>query len=95
MLSRLKNYLLIGLVIAAFYFLLSHHIIVSGIKQFDLLKKNELSMEYTFVSLKQADLYDLLRNDALLDAGIEELILKRGIASQARLDLINDQVDRR
>jgi hypothetical protein len=93
--NRLKQYFWIGLALAVFYFLLSHHIIFSSFKDFDLLKKQELSMEYTFFSLKQAKAVDVLRIDALRDAGIEDILLDRGIVDEEELDRILFEIDSR
>jgi len=93
--TRLKQYFLIGLALAAFYFLLSHHIIFTGYRDFDLLKKQKLTMEYTFFSLKQAMPYDVLRIDVLRDAGIENVMLDRGILTEEKLEQILLRIDRK
>jgi hypothetical protein len=93
MLTRLKQYTLIGIAIAAFYFLLSHHFIVFNYNDFEILKKQELSMEYTFFSPKQTQPMAILQIDVLRDAGIEDILLDRGLVSEARLDQILDRID--
>jgi Tfp pilus assembly protein PilO len=93
MLSRLKNYFLVALVVAAFYFLLSHHFIFSSFKDFDLLKKQELTLKYTFYSLRQHTVLDTLRIKELRDAGIETILLDRGMASEQRLDELLTEID--
>jgi hypothetical protein len=93
MISRLKQYLLIGLLIAAFYFLLSHHIIFSGSANFNLLKKQELTLEYTFYSLNNKKMIDILRNEKLRDAGIEDVLLDKGYISEERLNLLLRKID--
>jgi hypothetical protein len=94
MLTRLKQYFWIAIAIAAFYFLLSHHFILFSFTDFELLKKQELTLEQTFVSLKQAKPMEVLKIDALRDAGIENILLDRGVVSEKRLDQILDQIDR-
>jgi hypothetical protein len=89
--KRLKSYVLIALVMGAFYFLLSHHIIFSSVRDVDLLKKNELTMKDTFVSVRSTPLEEILGNDALVDAGIEDVLVKRGIVSEEE---INRQLER-
>jgi hypothetical protein len=91
--SRLKQYFWIGLALAVIYFLLSHHIIFSSFKDFDQLKKQELTMEYTFFSLKQAKALDVLSIDILRDAGIEDILLDRGIVDEKELDQILFKID--
>lgn len=93
--NRLKQYFWIGLGLAVFYFLLSHHIIFSDFKEFDLLKKQELSMEYTFFSLKQKKAIEVLSIDKLRDAGIEDILLDRGIVSEEELDKVLLMIDSR
>lgn len=93
MAKRLKHYILFGLALAAFYFLLSHHIVFSSFREFDLLKKQQLTMEYTFFSIKQADIYDVLRNDVLRDAGIENILLDRGLVTEEKLEQFLQRID--
>jgi hypothetical protein len=95
MASRLKTYFWIALGIAAFYFLLSHHIIFSSFREFDLLKKEELTLEYTFYSLRSKPPMEILKIDILRDAGIEDVLLKRGIVSEKRLNQLIDLIDER
>jgi hypothetical protein len=84
--KRLKSYVLIAAVIGAFYFLLSHHIIFSSFRDVDILKKDELTMKDTFVSVRSTPLVEILEDDDLVDAGIEDILVKRGIASEERIN---------
>lgn len=93
MLSRLKQYLWIAAAMAIFYFLLSHHIIVSSIKEYDFLKKKELSMKYTFYNLNASNVSEALRIQVLREAGIEKVILKRGLVSEERLEQILERIE--
>ena len=93
MLTRLKQYVLIALAVGAFYFVLSHHFIFFSFKDFSLLKKQKLSLEYTFYSLQQHSPYDTLRIEPLREAGIENILLDRGMVTEQRLDQILDQID--
>ena len=93
--NRLKQYFWIGLGLAAFYFLLSHHIIFSSFKEFDLLKKQELSMEYNFFSLKHKKVIEIMSIDNLRDAGIEDILLDRGLVTEAQLDKVLFTIDSR
>jgi hypothetical protein len=93
--NRLKQYFWIGLALVVFYFLLSHHIIFSSFKDFDLLKKQELTMAYTFFSLKQAKVVDVLSIDVLRDAGIEDIMLDKGMITEEELDKILLKIDRK
>ncbi len=93
MIARLKKYFWIGLVIAAFYTLLSHHFIFYSHTDFDMLKKQELTLEYTFFSMMQSTPEIVLRIDVLRDAGIEDLMLERGMLSEQKLQQILNKID--
>jgi hypothetical protein len=90
--KRLKSYVLIALVIGAFYFLLSHHIIFTSVREFDLLKKPELTLENTFVSVRSTPLEEILENDELVDAGIEDVLVKRGIVSEGEINRVLERI---
>jgi hypothetical protein len=94
MLTRMKHYILIGLAIAVFYYLLNHHFIIFAYNDFEILRKSEPTLEYTFFSLKQANPVEILQIDALLDAGIEDVMLDRGLVTEQRLDQIFEQIER-
>ena len=93
MLGRIKQYVLIAVVLGAFYFLLSHHFIFYSFRDFDMLKKQELTLEYTFYSLRQHSPEETLRIPALRNAGIENILLDRGLISESTLDRILTRID--
>lgn len=93
MLSRLKSYFWIALAIAAFYLMLSHHFIFYSARDFDVLKKQELTLKYTFYSIRQHTPYDTLRISELRDAGIEDVLLERGIVSDEKLNKLLNRID--
>jgi hypothetical protein len=93
MLSRLKGYVLIALAAGAFYFLLSYHFIFFSLKDVELLKKTEPTLKYTFYSLQQHTPFDTLRINALRDAGIENIMLDRGMITEQRLNDLLKQID--
>jgi hypothetical protein len=88
MLSRLKQYLIIGLVIGGFYFLLSHHFVFTSLTDFDLLKKNELSLQHTFFSLKQITPEAALRITEMREVGLGDLMVEKGMLTQEKLNAI-------
>jgi len=94
MLTRIKHYILIAAAIAAFYFLLSHHFIFSSFTDFDLLKKQELTLAYTFYSLHQHSPIETLRIEPLRKAGIEDIMLDRGMVSETRLNTLLNMIDK-
>jgi len=93
MLSRLKSYFWVALGIGAFYFLLSHHLIFYSLKQFDVLKKQELTLKYTFYAIHQHTPLETLRIKELRDAGIEDLMLDKGMVTQDKMNQMLRQID--
>jgi hypothetical protein len=92
MLSRLKGYFGFALAVAAFYFLLSHHFIFYSLKDFDVLKKQELTMKYTFYSIRQHSAAETMHIKELREAGIEDVLLDRGIASEQDLQRLLNKI---
>ncbi|MBI5897028.1 MAG: hypothetical protein HZB24_13835 [Desulfobacterales bacterium] len=99
MLSRLKQYVLIGAIIYGFYFLLSHHFIVTSfegldsIKNIKILQKKELTLKYTFYSLKQASPEKVMQIPELREVGIGDIMIENGMVTQERLNLIERKID--
>ena len=99
MLSRIKQYALLGAIVYAFYFLLSHHFIVTGFESLDsfrdirVLKKKELTLKYTFFSLKQASPEKVMRIPELREVGIGDVMIEKGMVSQERLNDIERKID--
>lgn len=93
MLARLKQYFWIALPIAALYYLLSHHFIFTSWKDFDILKKKELTLEQTFYSLHQSSPEQTLRIGALREAGIADLMVAKGMISEEQLRQLLMKID--
>lgn len=93
MFSRIKQYLLIAIGLAIFYFILSHHFIFSNLNSVDLLEKDELKLNYTFYNIADKSPEEIMGIEELRDAGIGDILLERGVVSQARLDLAIQRVD--
>ena len=94
MLSRIRNYAFVALGGAAFYFLLAHHFLFNSLSNIDLLKKTELTLKYTFISVRQIKPAKLLRVDALYNAGLGDYLVERGFISESKLERILDQIDK-
>lgn len=92
MVQKIRNYVLIVLAIGAFYFLLSHHVLFTSYRDFTILKKSELTLKYTFFSMKQQSPERILRIKEFRDAGIEDLLLEKGLVSEQQLDDILDKI---
>jgi predicted transcriptional regulator len=79
--SRIKQYILIAVVAAAGYFIMSNHFIFNG-ADVRLLKKSELHLHYTFYSIKQKKPKVIMKIDYLREAGIGDLLVDMGIINE-------------
>ncbi len=87
MVKRLKEYLVYALIIGVGYFFLSRHIVFHG-RDFYLLPKDELTMEYTLYSIKEKKPDVVLKIAPLRNAGIGGILVERGtITEEERYDL--------
>jgi hypothetical protein len=69
------------------YFILGNHFIFEG-KDFWILKKNELTLEYTFFSIKDVSEESILEIQPLRSAGIGEILVELDrITEQERYEL--------
>ncbi len=85
--TRIRNYLLIALAVAAGYFLMDNHIIFDG-KEVHLLKKTSLHLHYTFYSISSKKPDTIMKVDELRNAGIGDLLVDLGkITSEQRSKL--------
>jgi hypothetical protein len=96
MMSRLKQYMLIGAAGAALYFLMSTHIIFFGseanfVKNIYLLKKSKLNLHYTFVSLNQQSPENIMKIKPLRQDGIAQLLVDIGMMSTAERDRLESK----
>lgn len=90
--QRIKQYLLIGLAVAALYFVLSNHYIVDG-RDIYLLKKTSLHLHETFVSISNERPETILKNDVLREAGIGDLFVELELLSEEEKDLLESKYD--
>jgi hypothetical protein len=74
MLKRLKQYLFIGIIVAIVYFFLNQHIILHG-KDFFLLDKQEMTLEYTFFSIQEKKASYIMEITPLRRAGIGNILV--------------------
>jgi hypothetical protein len=79
---RIKQYILIAILAAAGYFIMSNHIIFNG-TEVHLLKKDSLHLHYTFYSIKHKKPAVIMEIDYLREAGIGDLLVDLGIINEA------------
>ncbi len=77
MIHKIKQLILLVILVSLGYFLLSNHIIYfdSGIK---LLKKSKPTSAYTFVSIENKKVEDILKIENLRNDGIGDLLVEIG-----------------
>lgn len=90
--QRIKQYLLIGVAVAAVYFVLSNHYIVDG-RDIYLLKKTSLHLHETFVSISNERPETILKNDVLREAGIGDLFVELEMLTEEERDLLESKYD--
>jgi hypothetical protein len=90
--QRIKQYLLIGLAVAAFYFVLDNHFIIDG-HNIHLLKKTTLNLHDTFVSLDNKRAETVLKNDRLREAGIGDLLVELGVITENEKNRLESKFD--
>jgi hypothetical protein len=79
--SRIKQYILIAIIAAAGYFIMSNHFIFYGTK-IHLLKKPTLHLHYTFFSIKEKRPSSVMKIDYLREAGIGDLLVELEMIDQ-------------
>jgi hypothetical protein len=78
--ARIKKYIFSGIVLFIGYFLASQHIVIKN-KEFKLLKKSELTYEYTFCNVTNRDPEDIIKIDTLREDGIGDVLVDFGLLS--------------
>jgi hypothetical protein len=79
--SRIKKYLFSGILLFIGYFLASRHIVINE-KDFRLLKKSQLTYEYTFYNVTDKDPEDIIKIDMLREDGIGDTLVDFGLVSE-------------
>ncbi len=94
MMARLKQLILLGVVVAAVYFLLTRHFVFYG-TQVTTLEKDGYTLEHTFVNVNPTEFRtpeNILRNDTLRDAGVGEVMVEFGIITHEKLQKIEEKI---
>ncbi len=80
---RIKQYVLIAILAAAGYFIMSNHFIFYG-TEVHLLKKSSLHLHYTFYSIKHKKPEVIMEIDYLREAGIGDLLVDLRIINEEK-----------
>ena len=88
--ERIKQYILMGLLAFAGYFIMNNHFIFYG-KEVHLLKKTSLHLNYTFFSIKEKKPAKILQIDALREAGIGDLLVELGVINEEQRSMIENE----
>lgn len=85
----LKKIILLGVIGAIIYMLLSYHFIIIR-NNVRLLKKTSHNMDNMFYSTKGKKVDAILANDVLWEAGIGDLLVEEGLISKEKLELYKE-----
>jgi hypothetical protein len=88
----LKKIVILGLIVAAFYFLLAYHYIVID-RSVKMLKKSELTLKYTVFSTKGKTTQAVLSVPELWNDGIGDLLLEEGRITEEELEMYKHKME--
>jgi hypothetical protein len=90
--NRLKKLLIWVAAGFAFYFVLSHHFILIG-NSVKVLKKSELTLNYTLFSAKGKKIESIIAIPELRRDGIGQLLVDEGRLSRDKLDILMERYE--
>lgn len=94
MMKRIKQLIALAIVGGIVYGMLSYHIVFHG-SQVELLPKSAYTLDNTFVNVKPTEFRtpeNILRNDALRNDGIGQVMVDFGVITQDQLRKIEDKI---
>jgi predicted membrane protein len=89
-LKKIRNYILIGILLAIGYVLASQHIIIVD-KDFKFLKKSYLSFEYTFYIITDKNPEHVMRIDLLREAGIGDYMVELEMLTEDEMEALENK----
>ena len=89
--ARIKQYLLIAIVAAAGYGIMSYHFIFDGWDIY-FLEKTSLHLHQTFYSIKRKKPETIIKNDVLREAGIAEALVEWEIITWDEKNKVEDKL---
>jgi hypothetical protein len=89
--ARFKQYLLIAIVAAAGYGIMSYHFIFDGWDIY-FLEKTSLHLHQTFYSIKRKKPETIIKNDVLREAGIADKLVEWDVISYDQKNKIEDKL---
>ena len=90
--KKVSYYILLALLGAAGYFLLSYHIIFSG-TTVKFLNKSKLTSDYTFICTTNKSVESLMRIETLREAGIGKVLVEMGRLSKEERESLEQKFD--
>ena len=90
--NRLKKLLIWVVAGFAFYFILSHHFILIG-NSVKLLRKSELTLDYTLFSAKGKKIDSIIAIPELRRDGIGQLLVDEGKLTQDQLESLMERYE--